>query len=506
MQNRALSLVTALALGVAILVCCTGNSAQENSAQAGQTLKPLSYDSPPAMYPLAVRVMTQNDGGLGAMALTDMAKLVAFMSASGAPSGSYVAAIKAGMKTVWYQDPHRIGDVPGGMSDRPPVTALSPSTDLMKCARGGLLHSTYSSRVGTYFGDPTAPNLIKQTNAQLADATAHYGPISYLWLDDAVPISELWAQAWYCGDSAPALQANNGNGMPTLGYGVLRDGAITYHDGTPFTPKNFITKLASFDAAIDAPVIDEGACLNADPPAQGEPHDGESTASLAQISKKTAGIMCENFAEGWGNRQTRNGKAVDVFWKRDIDTGIRTISAGKLFVNFQYIGDEGSANRGTQDDYDQRGYIYASYMLLFNEHLSVYKTGLWGDRLGVKAPVLVMPENLLVPLQPLTTPTWPQRADSLRTGAVYVREFAACGYAGKPIGPCAAVVNPSSTTEAAIPPLQQTYHHAVSFTGDDGAFTGRNGTPNYGDTGDLDFSSKGAPTSLPPAGWAILVR
>ena len=490
---------------VLALVIVSVASFARTVARGETTLPPAIYRTPPAAYPFVVKVMTQSDSGLGTMTVPDMAKLVSIMEASGAPAGAYTAALAAGMKTAWYQDPHRIGDVPGAMSDRPPVTALRKSADLMKCVDGNLLDSTYGSTTGTYFGDPTSSTLIRESNAQLSQAVSHYGPVTYLWLDDSLPLSELWAQAWHCGSKPPALTTNGANGMPSIAHGTLGSTPISYANGTAYSPQTFLANLAKFDTAMRAPVIDEGACIGDGTTLGGNVSDGGPTASLAKLSKNSAGIMCENFAEGWGNRQTRDGKAVDEFWLQDLNSGIQVISAGKMFVNLQYIGDEGATNRGISDDYDQRGYIYASFMLLFDPQRSIYKTGLWGSHRDVKAPVIVHPENLLVPLQPLTTAVWPNRVTALQSGGVYLREFAACGYAGKPIGPCAALVNPSSAHEAAIPSLRQRYGHAIAFTGNDGAFTGRHGTPDYGDTGDIDFASKRPPTSLPPAGWAILV-
>jgi hypothetical protein len=177
-----------------------------------------------------------------------------------------------------------------------------------------------------------------------------------------------------------------------------------------------------------------------------------------------------------------------------------------MFISYEYIGNEGAGNRGHPSDADQRGYIEASFMLLFDYDRSVYKAGAAGSQLKTVAPVMVLPENLLVPLQPLQTAVWPQRIDRLRRGDAYVREFAACGYAGRPIGPCAAVVNPSSSSAARLPEFEQRYTHSIAFTGNNGAFTGRHGTPNFGDTGDIDFTAHPIPKSITPAGWAILVR
>ncbi len=442
------------------------------------------------------------------MSMRDTAKLVYMMNASGNPAGSYQAALASGMKTVWYEDPHRIGDIPGQMSDRPPITAIRNDADLMKCGQGGLLDSTYAPKNGTYFGDPMSRNLIAKTNEQLAMATSHYGPVSYLWIDDSMLLTDTWAESWYCGDRPPALSSNGGNGMPGVAHGEPRGLGITYANGSAYTPpKNFHRQnLVAFDNALGAPVLDEGACIGDGTPLGGAPSDGGSTAMLSVAAHNSAGVLCENFAEGWGNRQTVNGKAVDEFWSRDVNSGIQVLSAHKMFICYEYIGNEDASNRGTVSDTDQRGYIYASFMLIFDYEHSVYKTGFAGARLPPKAPVMVLPENLLVPMQPLQTATWPQRIDQLKRGSVYVREFASCGYAGQAIGPCAAVVNPSSSNGAPMPEMRGHYAHALTFVGNDGAFTGRHGTPNYGDTGDLELTARSVPASLPPAGWAILVR
>lgn len=456
--------------------------------------------------PFAVKVMTQNDNGIGNMTFSDMAKLVTFISASGAPAGAYDRARAAGMKTVWYIDPHRIGDVPGAMSDRPAITALNTGSDLMRCAGGGALNSTYSERNGTFFGDPTSAHLVAQTNAHVAAAAAHYGKIDYVWKDDSMLLTDQWADTWFCGDPSPALNANRGNGMPAIGHGSPSGAHITYADRTPYTSQRFLADLVKFDDRMSAPTMDEGAC-NGDGSDMGrDGDDGGATATLVANAHNAAAAMCENFAIGWGNNQTVNGKAVDRYWKQDLNSGIEVISARKMFVSYEYIGNQGGTHRGVPVDVDQRGYIYASFMLLFDWNYSVYKTGAWGATLKTAAPVLVLPENLLVPLEPLQTAHWPQRIGQLEKNGVYVREFKTCAYAGTPIGPCAALVNPSSNAPAPLPALQQTYGHRIAFTGNNGAFTGRHGTPNYGDTGDVAFASAGVPATIPPAGWAILVR
>jgi hypothetical protein len=88
----------------------------------------------------------------------------------------------------------------------------------------------------------------------------------------------------------------------------------------------------------------------------------------------------------------------------------------------------------------------------------------------------VLPEYDIVPTQPRATAT--STIASLRaSGGAYVREFAACYQAGSPIGPCAAVVNPGSSS-APMPALASRYTTSLalddrsSYTGGKASWTG----------------------------------
>jgi len=88
----------------------------------------------------------------------------------------------------------------------------------------------------------------------------------------------------------------------------------------------------------------------------------------------------------------------------------------------------------------------------------------------------VLPEYDIVPMQPRTTAT--STIASLRASSgAYVREFGACYQAGAAIGPCAAVVNPSSAA-VAMPALAGKYTSALalddrsSYTGGKASWTG----------------------------------
>ncbi|MBV8636794.1 MAG: hypothetical protein JO322_01800 [Candidatus Eremiobacteraeota bacterium] len=79
----------------------------------------------------------------------------------------------------------------------------------------------------------------------------------------------------------------------------------------------------------------------------------------------------------------------------------------------------------------------------------------------------VWPEDLLYPTQPLQSMT--SGATDLQVApGVYRREFASCYNNQSPIGPCAAIVNStSSPVPIAAAWLQQTYHHILQMSGGD---------------------------------------
>ena len=104
--------------------------------------------------------------------------------------------------------------------------------------------------------------------------------------------------------------------------------------------------------------------------------------------------------------------------------------------------------------------------------------------------VPVYPETALVALSPLKTATGD--IDTLRRGGTYVREFARCYLARAPVGPCAAVVNSSSTSTAPWPLAG--YRAALTLL-----------TRSIPDGGHLRFAAP-VPTALPPATATIVIR
>ncbi|MGP6157345.1 MAG: putative glycoside hydrolase [Vulcanimicrobiaceae bacterium] len=133
-----------------------------------------------------------------------------------------------------------------------------------------------------------------------------------------------------------------------------------------------------------------------------------------------------------------------------------------------------------------RLYSYAAFMLIYDPSYSVF-----GMNTVLSDNEAVYPETQLVPQQPLTTAT--NDVAVLRTGNVYVREFASCAIASSSIGGCAALVN-SSSSSATIPKLSQAYAHSIVL----------DAQSLYG--GGQAHVVAGTPSSLAPGSAAILVR
>ena len=141
---------------------------------------------------------------------------------------------------------------------------------------------------------------------------------------------------------------------------------------------------------------------------------------------------------------------------------------------------------GSSTDPAKRLYAYASWLLAYDPQYSVY-----GMEIPQSDGAALYPEIQLVPTQPRVTAT---DVAQLRNGGVYVREFSACAIAGTAIGPCAAVVNTSTSASASLPSLSTAYAHSIVL-----------GSSSLAAGGKVTVGS-GAPGSLAPQTAAILVQ
>ena len=133
----------------------------------------------------------------------------------------------------------------------------------------------------------------------------------------------------------------------------------------------------------------------------------------------------------------------------------------------------------------RRLYAYAAYLLAYDGRYLVY-----GMNQKLSDGPSLYPETQIVPTQPRRSAT--TSIAVLRRGPLYVREFGACYLAGRALGPCAAVVNPSGV-QASLFGLDG-YRHAVALD-----------TRSIVGGGRVNVDAR-APRSLDAGSAAILVR
>lgn len=154
-----------------------------------------------------------------------------------------------------------------------------------------------------------------------------------------------------------------------------------------------------------------------------------------------------NFEECYGSSSQH--KEGGWFWQVTEQTEIEVAQQHKLFECM--VEDGTSAASAT----DQRLYTYASFLLTYDPNSSI----IW-DFYGTPSGFHVEPESQLVPLDPLVTVS--SVSSLVQSGGAYAREYGACYLAGSNAGPCAVVVNPTSSS---VPFPFASYHHTMLLSG-----------------------------------------
>lgn len=145
------------------------------------------------------------------------------------------------------------------------------------------------------------------------------------------------------------------------------------------------------------------------------------------------------------------GYSVDSWTQRENDE-LYLASQGKLFVCLIGASDTASQEPAL------RMYAYASLMLTYNLSSTIYFT-YW--QTNTSTQVEVYPETGLVPTNPVVAT--PGSVASLQVDGVYAREYGDCFYRGSDEGPCAAVVNSSTSAQAA--PFAGKYTNTMVLSG-----------------------------------------
>lgn len=141
----------------------------------------------------------------------------------------------------------------------------------------------------------------------------------------------------------------------------------------------------------------------------------------------------------------------DSLWAAQENTEITIVGGKRLF--FCYVRNYDHA----KDDVAERIYDYASFLLTYDPSYAV----LW-ETFSTESDFHVYPESGLVAVNPKTAQ--PTDISQLSSGGAYVREYSDCYYRGKRFGPCAAIVNPSSSSTVANP-LFGKYKHTLVLVG-----------------------------------------
>ncbi|MBV8636791.1 MAG: hypothetical protein JO322_01785 [Candidatus Eremiobacteraeota bacterium] len=208
---------------------------------------------------------------------------------------------------------------------------------------------------------------------------------------------------------------------------------------------------------------------------------GSPRVELLRLSSQFVGAICENCV-------VNNGTLRANMYAKVLDTmALIGQTPNAAFVE----QNTGKSPPGSDDQIAQRLVTTAMAWLGFIDNRTIVFPNLEFNTTNLA----VWPENDIYPTQPVQTMR--RGNGDLSVGAsVWRREFAQCYLRGKPIGPCAAVVNGSS---ASVTPSQNWFtarlSHAVALKGGD-ALNG----------GTVSLDSQSASTSIDPGHALLLVR
>lgn len=171
--------------------------------------------------------------------------------------------------------------------------------------------------------------------------------------------------------------------------------------------------------------------------------------SIALNSVTIGGMMEQCFVRPG----TTNYQIAGALWQTIENTEIQMAQAGKLYFCYADAWDFPSSHALAL-----RAYVYASFLLTYDPATSV----LW-ETFPSDSGFHVNPEVQLVALNPVRTNI--SSISELHTQTqVFAREFLNCYVHGKPVGPCAAVVNPGVNAYA-WPFQSGQYQHTMLIGG-----------------------------------------
>ena len=366
----------------------------------------------------------------------------------------------AGTKVGFYSTVHTLCN-PQTFGECTPQANQAPAAVFATTCNGDqVTFSAPGSSLVQYQTDPASPELPTLLNSTIATALANNGsPVQYDFVFDDnanVPGDTLSYQRWY--DAAT--------------------GAIT--SPAPYcnySNAEYIAGMRSLYANSNLPVISNAFNIPDSAPAA-------STAVQYLSAPNLWGGMLEYIYGSVNNGSARLKESGNI-WQSEENTQLAVSNAHRLFIGYEHVGGTDAAGLS------ERLYIYASLMLAYDPASLV----LAQDGTASASQVGVNPEEQLVATQPLVTQ--PATIAALqRSGGAYAREFAACYYQGALVGPCASVVNSSSSISVPLPVLSRSYTHTA-------VIAGAGVVPNV-DNGSVTFTGSAPPATLAPQSAAIL--
>lgn len=375
----------------------------------------------------------------------------------------------AGLKTVLYLDPNLCsarrgpGANPYAGPDCSDWAANAFYTEDGYPERA--LTASYNGSILQRVGDPSSSEWQTRLGAAFREATAH-DRFELIEIDDATAPDEFYGDLCW--------------GAAKVGEG--RYDCANAPGGEARAPYNARYSRAAWQAGEAAlarfapnPVIYNGL--------QGyDKHESLPAIVPVVLAAPNAwGAMCDGCFYGVGahpNPYVFTHPILDV----RLNGIMRLIGAGKNVV----------VVNGSQRDPGSRARALAEIMLAYDPD----RLWQWGSVCGTVSMIHVCPESALTfyaPYGPYPTST----AAVADPGGNYVREFGACYDAGRPVGPCATVVNPDLVVPHGRPALRHTYRHTL-------VIAGTSLCNCYGDSGSLSENGPALPPIVLPASGYVL--
>lgn len=325
------------------------------------------------------------------------------------------------------------------------------------------LTTSYNGIVVQRVGNPQSQSLqraaLDAVNGELAGSND-----DAVQLDDAGTPSEIYMPLCY-GLGRLSGGSYSCDGSP--------GGAASYPFDSTYSAAGWVAGMTALANALPRPAIVNGL-------AGSDPHLGHSPAADVILATPASwGGLCETCFYST-NPYVVTGAVLDS----QLAGSMAVTAAGK---NVAVL------NGGGLDPV-QRERALADIMLFYDAD----RTWIGGGPCGGASMIHECPEQALTFYEPVRAyPTTP--AAVRQPGGSYAREFRACFANGKPLGPCAAVVNPDRDVPHPLPALTRTYAHTLTMSGDSLCAC-------YGTSGSVAPNGAAPPASLPGTSGYVLFK